>query len=99
MKLYLVTYTPKKEVELPNWIGAIDQIKKCSDRWFKSSDTMWFIATEKCSDDLYHELSAPNCFECFFIAEIVPGTINAWTSNAFWNWLGMIGCQSAEEQS
>lgn len=48
---------------------------------------VWFIKTDKSSDEIYKDLYEQGTFNVFIIAEVQPDSLRGWAATRFWRWL------------
>lgn len=86
MKLYSVSYGLKEPMDTEKWLRFLHKIKRNYD-WNHWIETVWFVKSDKSSREIYEDLFELGTFNGFFVTEINPDTIEAWTPTAFRTWL------------
>ena len=89
MKLYSISYSLRPDVAIPVCSAALRRIKDAGE-WHHPIETVWFVATDKTSSELFDATFDPDCYEGFFVTEVEPMTIKGWGSKLFWNWISQI---------
>ena len=77
MRLYSVSYGEWRDEA--KWLRFLHKIK--------ANEFVWFIKTDKSSDEIYQDLYESGTFNGFIIAEVQPDSLKGWAATRFWRWV------------
>lgn len=84
MRLYSVSYG--EWIDEAKWLRFLHKIKANYD-WQHPIEFVWFIKTDKSSDEIYQDLYESGTFNGFIIAEVQPDSLKGWAATRFWRWV------------
>lgn len=97
MRLYSVSHGEWLRDEA-KWRRFLHKIKENYD-WQHPIEYVWFIKTDKSSDEIYKDLYEQGTFSGLIIAEVHPDSLRGWAATRFWRWLSEDDTRRNEDAS